>query len=63
LFAPFGVPAVLAVAAGLAFQAVVISGGLVGGAISFLLGRLDAGRLAAGTPRASSAELGNGGVA
>jgi hypothetical protein len=63
LFAPFGVPAVLAVAAGLAFQAVVISGGLAGGAISYLLGRLAAGRLAAGTPRASSAELGNGGVA
>lgn len=38
LFAPFGVPAVLAVAAGLAFQGVVIGGGLVAGGISFLLG-------------------------
>lgn len=38
LFAPFGVPAVLAVAAGLAFQGVVIGGGLTAGGISFLLG-------------------------
>lgn len=43
LFAPFGVPAVLAVAASLVFQVVVISGGLVGGALSLLLGRLDSG--------------------
>jgi hypothetical protein len=42
LFSPFGVPAVLAVAASLVFQVVVISGGLVGGALSLLLGRLEA---------------------
>jgi uncharacterized membrane protein YbhN (UPF0104 family) len=39
LLAPFGVPAVLAVAAGLAYQGVIISGGLIGGIISFLIGR------------------------
>ena len=38
LLAPFGVPAVLAVAAGLVFQGVIISGGLIGGALSYLLG-------------------------
>jgi hypothetical protein len=36
------VPAVLAVAASLVFQVVVISGGLVGGGLSLLLGRLEA---------------------
>jgi uncharacterized membrane protein YbhN (UPF0104 family) len=39
LFAPFGVPPSLAVAAGLVFQGVVISGGLAGGALARLLGR------------------------
>ncbi len=39
LFAPFGVPAVLAFAAGLIFELVVITGGLIGGAVSYLLGR------------------------
>jgi uncharacterized membrane protein YbhN (UPF0104 family) len=39
LLAPFGVPAVLAVAASLAFQGVIISGGLSGGIIGFLIGR------------------------
>lgn len=39
LFAPFGVPAVLAVAAGLAFQGVVFAGGFAGGLLSYLLGR------------------------
>lgn len=43
LFAPFGVPAVLAVAAGLAFQGVVIGGGLLAGLIAFLLGRRSGG--------------------
>jgi hypothetical protein len=38
LFAPFGVPAVLAVAVSLVFQIVVISGGLVGGLLALLLG-------------------------
>ncbi|MCI0437042.1 MAG: flippase-like domain-containing protein [Gemmatimonadetes bacterium] len=41
LFAPFGVTAVLAVAASLIFQGVIISGGLVGGLLAFLLGRGD----------------------
>ncbi|MBT8403670.1 MAG: flippase-like domain-containing protein, partial [Gemmatimonadetes bacterium] len=40
LLAPFGVEPVLAVAAGLAFQGVIISGGLVGGAIAYLLARV-----------------------
>jgi uncharacterized membrane protein YbhN (UPF0104 family) len=39
LFAPFGVPAVLAVAVSLVFQVVVISGGLAGGIVSVVLGR------------------------
>ncbi|MCA9737080.1 MAG: lysylphosphatidylglycerol synthase transmembrane domain-containing protein [Gemmatimonadota bacterium] len=39
LLAPFGVAPVLAFAAGLVFQAVILSGGLVGGLIAFLLGR------------------------
>lgn len=46
LFAPFGVPAVLAVAVSLVFQAVIISGGLVGGSISFLIGRASGARRA-----------------
>jgi uncharacterized membrane protein YbhN (UPF0104 family) len=50
LFAPFGVPAVLAVAVSLVFQVVVISGGLAGGIVSVVLGR------AAPTAR------GNGGI-
>ncbi len=53
LFAPFGVAAVLAVAASLLFQGVIISGGLLGGLISFLLGRRDA-RMA-GPPVAADA--------
>lgn len=39
LLAPFGVPAVLAVAAGLVFQGVIILGGLIGGLLSYLIGR------------------------
>ena len=39
LFAPFGVPAALAFATGLVFEAVIIAGGLIGGAISFALRR------------------------
>ena len=39
LLAPFGVAPVLAVAAGLVFQGVIISGGLLGGLIAYLLGR------------------------
>lgn len=37
LFAPFGVSAAMAVATGLVFEVVIISGGLLGGAIAFLL--------------------------
>jgi uncharacterized protein (TIRG00374 family) len=40
LLLPFGAPAALTVAAGLAWEAIVISGALIGGAFSFLLGRL-----------------------
>ncbi len=39
LLATFGVPAVASVAAGLAFQAIIISGGLVGGFLAFVLPR------------------------
>lgn len=39
LFAPFGVPAVMAVATGLVFEVVIITGGLVGGLIAWILGR------------------------
>ena len=39
LFAPFGVSAVMAVATGLVFEVVIISGGLAGGAIAWLIGR------------------------
>ncbi|MFN8574374.1 MAG: lysylphosphatidylglycerol synthase transmembrane domain-containing protein [Gemmatimonadaceae bacterium] len=39
LFAPFGVSAVKAVATGLVFEAVIISGGLLGGAVAWVLGR------------------------
>jgi hypothetical protein len=38
LFAPFGVPAVMAVATGLVFEAVIIAGGLAGGVVAFALG-------------------------
>jgi uncharacterized protein (TIRG00374 family) len=38
LLAPFGVPATLAVAAGLAWESIVIGGGLGAGLISFLIG-------------------------
>lgn len=38
LFSPFGVPAVAAVAAGLVFEAVILSGGLVGGLGAWLRG-------------------------
>ena len=41
LLSPFGVPAVLAVAAGLVFQGVIISGGLLGGLLSWWIGRAE----------------------
>jgi uncharacterized membrane protein YbhN (UPF0104 family) len=40
LLVPFGVPAALAVAVGLVFEAVVITGGLIGGPVAMALGRL-----------------------
>ena len=49
LFAPFGVPAVLALAAGLVFELIIISGGLVGGIIAAVLRRAGAdGRVTPG---------------
>jgi uncharacterized membrane protein YbhN (UPF0104 family) len=39
LFAPFGVSAAKAVATGLVFEVVIISGGLVGGLVAYLLSR------------------------
>lgn len=39
LLLPFGAPAVLTVAAGLAWEAISVSGGLISGAVSLLLGR------------------------
>lgn len=44
LLTPFGAPPALTAAAGLAFDAAVTSGGLVGGAMAFLIGRLTAVR-------------------
>ena len=38
LLAPFGVPGALAMAAGLAWESIIISGGLAAGLISFLIG-------------------------
>lgn len=40
LFAPFGVSAVHAVATGFVFEAVIISGGLLGGIIAWIIGRM-----------------------
>ncbi len=39
LFAPFGVPAALAVAVSLVWQSIVLAGGLAGGLLSLVLGR------------------------
>jgi uncharacterized protein (TIRG00374 family) len=44
LFAPFGVSAVMAVATGLVFEVVIISGGLLGGVLALLLGRMRDGK-------------------
>jgi len=43
LLVPFGAPAVLTVAAGLAWEAIVVSGALVAGATSLLIGRVSGG--------------------
>jgi uncharacterized membrane protein YbhN (UPF0104 family) len=40
LFLSFDVPATMAVAAGLVFEAVIISGALIGGPLAVVLGRL-----------------------
>jgi uncharacterized protein (TIRG00374 family) len=40
LFAPFGVSAVKAVATGIVFEVIIISGGLLGGAIAWVTGRM-----------------------
>lgn len=50
LFAPFGVAAVSAVAAGLVFESIILAGGLVAGLLSLIIGRLFSGRL----PRSTS---------
>lgn len=44
LFAPFGVPAVLAVATGLVFEMVIVAGALASAGIAIVLRRGDAGR-------------------
>lgn len=51
LFAPFGVPALRAVATGLVFEVVIVSGGLVSGLIPFLL--RDGDPIARATPEPS----------
>lgn len=51
LLIPFGAPAVKTAAVGLAWEAVIISGGLIAGVAAFLLGRFPAV-----TPAATSAE-------
>jgi len=51
LFAPFGVTAAQAMATGLVFEGVIITGGLIAGGIALLLGRLQA-RAAARTASA-----------
>jgi hypothetical protein len=40
LLAPFGAPAVLTAAFGLLFEGILISGGLIGGIMAFLIGRI-----------------------
>jgi uncharacterized membrane protein YbhN (UPF0104 family) len=47
LLAPFGAPPVLTAASGLVFDAIVTSGGLVGGALAFFIGRLTAAPVSA----------------
>jgi hypothetical protein len=53
LFIPFGVPAELALAAGLIFEVIIITGGLVGGALAFVIGRFDT----APAPRIKPAQI------
>jgi uncharacterized membrane protein YbhN (UPF0104 family) len=56
LFAPFGVSAVPAAATALVFEAVIITGGLLGGAIALLL-RRDSERITAETPSEHGASV------
>ena len=56
LLAPFGVPATLAVAAGLAWESIIISGGLAAGLISFLIGGTDFARAVLKVDRLRSSE-------
>lgn len=44
LFAPFGVAGALAVAAGLVFEVVILTGGLLGGALAWVMGLKDGAR-------------------
>jgi len=53
LFAPFGVSAAMAVATGLVFEVVIISGGLLGGVIAFVLSERGAERDALRSPTTS----------
>jgi uncharacterized membrane protein YbhN (UPF0104 family) len=59
LFAPFGVAAVPAAATALVFEAVIITGGLIGGMIAFLLRRRSE-ELAAGVPPEHGASVAAG---
>jgi uncharacterized membrane protein YbhN (UPF0104 family) len=43
LLAPFGAPAVLTAASGLVFEAILITGGLIGGLLAFTIGRVSPG--------------------
>ena len=57
LFAPFGVSAAAAVAAGLAFEVVLLSGGLVSGAVALLAGARTGRASQIDSPEAGSATL------
>jgi uncharacterized membrane protein YbhN (UPF0104 family) len=48
LLAPFGAAPALTVAVGLTFEAIVITGGLVGGIVAFLMGRFSSARTVPG---------------
>jgi uncharacterized membrane protein YbhN (UPF0104 family) len=48
LLAPFGAAPALTVAVGLTFEAIVITGGLLGGIVAFLMGRFSSARTVPG---------------
>jgi uncharacterized membrane protein YbhN (UPF0104 family) len=56
LLVPFGVPAALSVAAGLAWESILIAGGLVAGLISFLIGGTDFARAVLNVDKLRSSE-------